>query len=722
MCTLSQWVEFSSEVNHVSMSVAAAGTAAPVSVTLTAYDSGGNQIAGAGSSDTQTVSDTALTTLSVSAAGAATTVAYVQITANDGTQGSGFAFTDMSYGPVAVTPTPDFGLVNPGSTGGVVLNAGGPSVSETLILRRYGGSSGPIDFSYSMPPADVTAAVTPTPDDNGDGSDVTVTFTATAAATATSEFPVTIYGTPGSPSAGGTQHSIVVPVTIITPESQYGLRIQGLELTQGIQTFTLPTPTGLARTVPYSGVKLVAGMPAVVRVFADAINAPVAPPSGPNLPGNGLIPGVGVQLAATDAAGNPLPGSPLEGGMPPLFATGSATVPVYVRTAASGDQYDFDLPFSWLIDADSEPITLTATLTPPPLSLRTPSAAAPCTDPACVALQTFTLTGVTSLNVGETKIFTIFMENGGVTPDLGLWDSDVAWVRQLIPAGLQVSTLPYGTIDIDWIVNGCYKGKILGHVCFSRSAKNGEAHSEVEDFAHHQLKGVVDDQPIIGVSNPNAGGTTDLGVESGNIGQGAAAAVVDVGRPLTDVAHEIGHMFGLVHASKSCGGGTGGNIGQPWPPDQQGYIDGIGLNLFDPAPSQPGIYGPSYPVVAGTPPGDVSLSPPPQQFYDFMSYCASPNNNPDPSPGSSVNPAVDSNPADGALGNSDAWISVRNWDYIATEAACFNAGGGSHSIYKGCHAQADSAQGQDSNAAAAQQASEASVPPSAVTAQTPGPG
>ena len=249
------------------------------------------------------------------------------------------------------------------------------------------------------------------------------------------------------------------------------------------------------------------------------------------------------------------------------------------------------------------------------------------------------------------------MENGGVTPDLGLWDSDVAWVRQLIPAGLQVSTLPYGTIDIDWIVNGCYKGKILGHVCFSRSAKNGEAHSEVEDFAHHQLKGVVDDEPIIGVSNPNAGGTTDLGVESGNIGQGAAAAVVDVGRPLTDVAHEIGHMFGLVHASKSCGGGTGGNVGQPWPPDQQGYIDGIGLNLFDPAPSQPGIYGPSYPVVAGTPPGDASHSPPPQQFYDFMSYCASPNNNPDPSPGSSVNPAVDSSPADRALGDSDAWIS-----------------------------------------------------------------
>lgn len=718
ICSLSQWIEFSSEVNHVSMSVAAAHTFS-ASVTLTAYDSNGIEIAGAGGSDSQAVSSSSLSSLSVSAADTATTIAFVQVTATDGNEGEGFEFADLSYGPVSATPTADFGLVNPGATGGVVVDAGG-TASTTLILRRYGGSSGPIDFSYSLPPSDLSASVTPTPDSDSDGSNVTVTFTATAAAPAVTQYPVTITGTPESPSVGNTQHSIIVLVTVVTPQSSYGLRIQGLELTQGIQTFTLPTPAAGSRAVPYSGVKLVAGMPAVVRVFADAPNAPLGSPSSPNAPGNGFVPGVTVQLAGVDSAGQPLPGSPLVAAMPPLSDTLSATVPLAERlNSRSG--YDFTLPSGWLFDAESKPITLTATLTPPPESFTNPVAAVPCTDPACVALRTFTLSGISSLNVGVTRIFTIFMENGGVTPDLGQWDSDVAWVDRLIPAGLEVSTLPYGTIDIDWIVNGCYKGKVLGHVCYSRSAKDGEARSEVEDFAHHQLKGVVNDQPIIGVSNPNAAGQGgDLGVEGGNIGQGEASAVIDVNRPLTDVAHEIGHMFGLVHASKSCGGGTGGNTGQPWPPDQQGYIDGIGLNMAAPVPPSPSTFGPSYPVVGGPPPGDAGTNK--QQFYDFLSYCANPGSNPDPSPNSDVNPSVDPNPADGALGNSDAWISVRNWDYIATEAACFNAAAGSHSVYEGCHAQADSAQGADSNAAAGQQANEASVQPSAETAEAAGPG
>jgi hypothetical protein len=205
---------------------------------------------------------------------------------------------------------------------------------------------------------------------------------ADANAQAVSEFPVTITGTPSS-TAGTTSHSIVVPVTVVTPQTTYGLRVQGLELTQGIQTFTLPTPTPPSRTVPYSGVKLVAGMPAVVRVFADAPNAP-AP-----------ISNVGAQLVGTDSAGRPLPGSPLfpVSGVLPLSDTGSATVPLSERySSVSG--YDFALPLSWLENA---PITLTATLTPPPESLTNPSDEVPCADPACVALRTFTLTDVTAL-------------------------------------------------------------------------------------------------------------------------------------------------------------------------------------------------------------------------------------------------------------------------------------------------------------------------------------
>jgi hypothetical protein len=471
---------------------------------------------------------------------------------------------------------------------------------------------------------------------------------------------------------------------------------KGLELTQGIQTFTLPTPTPPSRAVAYSGTKLVYGMPAVVRVFADAPNAPGSPPSSPNQPGNGLVPGVGVQLAGVDSAGRPLPGSPLVGGMPPLFQTGSGTVPVFERASTSANVYDFDLPPSWLFDATGQPISLTATLTPPPESLTNPSAAVPCTDPACVALRTFRLYDISALNVGQTDIATILMENGGVTPP---FFGDFAWAKRLIPAGIDVGP-PLGTIDIDWIANSCYRGKVFGYGCVSRSAKNGVALDEVQDNAHHQLNHLLGDTPIIGISNPSVG-SNDLGVETGNIGQNQSAAVVDYTRPVTDIAHEIGHIFGLVHASKACGGN-----GQPWPPDQVGYIDGIGLDIAAPAPSAPNTFGPSYPVLAGQPPGDAGRST--QQFYDFMSYCT----------------GFDPN-ADGTLGSTDAWISVRNWDYIATEAACFYVGLNSSTPQKAdkpCHAEADSAQGADSNAAAGQQANEASVQASAETAEAAGPG
>ncbi len=702
LCTLSQWIEFSPEVNHVSMSVAAAGISS-ASVTLTAYDSGGNQISGSGGSDTQTVSSGSLSSLSVSAADTATTIAFVQVTANDGNQGEGFEFTDLSYGPVATTPMPDFGLVNPGSTSGVVVNAGGggPPASATLILRRYGGSTGPIDFSYSLPPMDVTVSVTPTPDSGGDGSDVMVTFMADANAQAVSEFPLTITGTP-SPMpgpAGGTQHSIVVPVTVITPQTTYGLRVQGLELTQGIQTFTLPTPTPPFRTVPYSGVKLVAGMPAVVRVFADAPNA-----SAP-------ISNVGAQLVGTDSAGRPLPGSPLfpVSGVAPLSDSGSATVPLPERYSSIGG-YDFALPLSWLENATAQPITLTATLTPPPAPLTNPSDEVPCADPACVGLRTFTLTDVSALSVGQTQIASVMLSNNGVTPSFT--PSWFAWAKRLIPAGLDIFP-PFGTLDITWETQGCPLitiPKAAFPLCSSRTAALGEVVSALEDFAKNSLGQRNAHQnvgPVIGVVNQNAGGSSGyFGVEnSKSLQDNFPVAVVDPSRPLTDVAHEIGHMFGLEHASPACGGGTGGQVGQPWPPDQLGYIDGIGLDIA--APNATLLN--SYPVVAGFPPPGLSglSSANPAQYMDFMSYCA----------------GTGGENADGTLGGSDAWISVRNWDYIATEASClYQQLQGTVSGFVDCESRALLAQGVDANAAASQQANAASVGPNAQSAERAGPG
>lgn len=69
------------------------------------------------------------------------------------------------------------------------------------------------------------------------------------------------------------------------------------------------------------------------------------------------------------------------------------------------------------------------------------------------------------------------------------------------------------------------------------------------------------------------------------------------------------HLLLFDHASTACGGGTGGQVGVPWPPDQVGYIQGIGL---DRRPNSGGAGG--YRLIA---PG---LGQP--QWYDLMSYCS----------------------------------------------------------------------------------------------------
>jgi hypothetical protein len=106
-------------------------------------------------------------------------------------------------------------------------------------------------------------------------------------------------------------------------------------------------------------------------------------------------------------------------------------------------------------------------------------------------------------------------------------------------------------------------------------------------------------------------------------------AVVSWQRPLTSVAHELGHLQGRPHADTTCGGD-----GESWPPDKAGHLNSIGLTTT----MGTGTSGGPFAVIGGGP----------KQWYDFMSYCANASNFMDPI----------GNP------NANAWISVKGWNEV----------------------------------------------------------
>jgi hypothetical protein len=109
------------------------------------------------------------------------------------------------------------------------------------------------------------------------------------------------------------------------------------------------------------------------------------------------------------------------------------------------------------------------------------------------------------------------------------------------------------------------------------------------------------------------------------------------GRPKGAAAHEFGHVMGLPHASTACGGGTGGQSGEAWLPDQIGRLQGV---EFSPASG--------FQIV------DTATNP----LIDLMSYCG-PGASPTSTTGSSV--------------ESSLWISPRNWNHAFSTLRAYAA-------------------------------------------------
>jgi hypothetical protein len=385
-------------------------------------------------------------------------------------------------------------------------------------------------------------------------------------------------------------------------------RIIAMEVTQGIQTTAIPLNTP-GSPVAYSGVRLFAGGKTIVRVFANTTA--------------GTLPDVDVLLLGTRDQYDTGVQSQFLGLLFPdngnlTLAPGGTTVSLAQRADPQG-AYVFTLPSDWVAGGGGS-ITLYAVVNPqgfavPPV----PSCS------GCQANSMMTLTGVTFENLNAITISPIAItwadSSGNHSPnaDPTAVFAAAANISPLSTGGLNV--LPYhGMLDISNLIS---EANSTGQNSQWLSGKVLDLVSQVED---------ISDPPgyLIGVAKGS--GLTDLGLESPHAYVGLPGpprvsdiAVVDENRPVGSVAHEFFHQLHYYHAGMSCPNiSTFGYPAVPWPPDDRGDIQGIGLDRSSET-------GGTYNIIAPGAPNQLT------EVVDFMSYCIGP-------------------------GDSNAWISVRNWN------------------------------------------------------------
>lgn len=564
-----------------------------VPVTLTVYDGAKDVLT------THTVSvsasDSAFGTLSVSVP--AGTIRSFAVSAAINRR---ILIDDVTF-DVAASDTPDVGVIWNETLAPLI--ARGESRDISLTLRRYGGSTGAVTFSATALPGGVVASFSPNPSSGLDGAPITLTLSADNTALPQDEATFSIVATPSSGATASGPRTTLGNVTIA---DGYDARIVGMEITQGAQTVAIPLAhwAPLTHETPYVGVQLVAGRKTVVRLWANLASAPTV----------GALPKVAPTIQVCAANGTAC-GAALA---PELGARALKLGGSYVNEvmrAATGEAFTYVLPPS----AVTATIGIRASLTPPSAFETT---LRECSTIACSGNNQFTVTQIPFLRTTDVRIYPIELRHNFI--DLPAPPIVFEATHQLMPLrDVWVPPTYMGQINISDLVND---------TSMDSSARGVAVLEEVIDHAE-DWRYFSTGAYVVGVFGPygvrayarRAEGTAV--VEATMIDP--AKPALGLQRPISSIAHEVGHLFSRPHASNACTA-TGG---ESWYPDETGLLNSVGID----------VRGGVYRATSGAEPYDVRMSTADgsTKVYDLMSYC-------------------------GVNGEGDIarWISAHNWDEI----------------------------------------------------------